>query len=59
MYVGLIAITDIKRMAIKLFHISNTDIRKSINFAYFHFIMKYGISLRGNSSYKPGATPRN
>jgi hypothetical protein len=31
-------------------HISNTDILKSIYFAYFHSLMKYGIILGGNLS---------
>jgi hypothetical protein len=30
-------------------HISNTDTLKSIYFAYFHSIMKYGIIFGGNS----------
>jgi hypothetical protein len=30
-------------------HISNTDTLKSIYFAYFHSLMKYGIFLGGNS----------
>jgi hypothetical protein len=33
-----------------VFHISNTDTLKSIYFAYFHSIMKYGIIVWGNSS---------
>jgi hypothetical protein len=33
-----------------MFHISNIDNPKSIYFAYFHSIMKYGITFWGNSS---------
>jgi IS1 family transposase len=33
-----------------MFHISNINTLKSINFAYFHSIIKYGIILGGNSS---------
>jgi hypothetical protein len=33
-----------------MLHISNTDTLKSISFAYFHSIMKYGIIFWGNSS---------
>jgi hypothetical protein len=32
------------------FHVSNTDTLKSVYFAYFHSIMKYGIIFGGNSS---------
>jgi hypothetical protein len=32
-----------------MLHISNIDTLKSIYFAYFHFLMKYGIILGGNS----------
>jgi hypothetical protein len=34
-----------------MFHISNTEILKSIYLAYFHSIMKYGIIFWGNSSH--------
>ena len=33
-----------------MLHISNTDTLKSIYFAYFHSLMKYGIIFWGNSS---------
>jgi hypothetical protein len=35
-----------------MYHISNTDILKSIYFAYFHSLMKYGIIFWGNSTAK-------
>jgi hypothetical protein len=34
-----------------MLHVGNTDTVKSVYFAYFHTIMKYGIMLWGNSSY--------
>jgi hypothetical protein len=33
-----------------MIHISNINTRKSIYYAYFHSIIKYGIFLGGNSS---------
>jgi hypothetical protein len=33
-----------------IYHISNINTLKSIYFAYFHYIIKYGIIFRGNSS---------
>jgi hypothetical protein len=33
-----------------MLHVSNTDTLKSVYFAYFHSIMKYGIIFWGNSS---------
>jgi hypothetical protein len=33
-----------------LLHISNTDMLKSMYFAYFHSLMKYGVLFWGNSS---------
>jgi NADH:ubiquinone oxidoreductase subunit H len=33
-----------------MFHISNINTLKSIYFAYFHSIIKYGIILGGNAS---------
>jgi hypothetical protein len=33
-----------------MFHIRNTDTLKSVYFAYFYSIMKYGIIFCGNSS---------
>jgi hypothetical protein len=33
-----------------MLHVSNTDTLRSIYFAYFHSIMKYGILFWGNSS---------
>jgi hypothetical protein len=33
-----------------MLHISNADILKSIYFAYFHSLMKYGKIFWGNSS---------
>jgi hypothetical protein len=33
-----------------MLHISNIDTLKSIYFAYFHSLMKYGIMFWGNSS---------
>ena len=34
----------------QMYHISNNNTLKSIYFAYFHSIIKYGIMFRGNSS---------
>jgi hypothetical protein len=33
-----------------MLHIRNIDTLKSIYFAYFHYLMKYGIILGGNLS---------
>jgi hypothetical protein len=57
----------------QMLHINNTEVLKSIYFAYFHSVMKYGIIFGGNSSYSeniftlqkkiirpiPGVKPRN
>jgi hypothetical protein len=42
---------QLKQMMCGMFHISNTETLKSIYFAYFHSIMKYGIIFWGNASY--------
>jgi hypothetical protein len=37
-------------MQLGLLHFSNIDTLKSIYFAYFHTLMKYGLIFGGNSS---------